>query len=236
MKRLCTICVRGGSKGVPNKNIRVLNGRPLLAYSIDHARRSGLFERVAVSSDSEEILAVARDAGADDVINRPAELASDTASKVPAIHHALTTIEERHSVRYDTLVDLDATSPLRLPQDIIGAVALLEGERVASVITGAPAHRSPYFNLVEARPDGSVAVSKPLPAGVVRRQDAPRSYDMNASIYGWKASVFRESPQVFYSDTRLFEMPPERSFDIDSPLDFEIVEFLMRRTSSPQAE
>ena len=229
MKRLCTICVRGGSKGLPNKNLRLLLGKPLLAYSIEQARASGLFERIAVSSDSRQLLEVAISAGADDVTERPAELATDTAAKIPAIHHALLAAEKKSGVRYDTLVDLDATSPLRNADDISGAVALLEKERVSSVITGARSRRSPYFNLVERAADGSVGLSKFVSAEPSRRQDVPPTYDMNASIYVWNAQTFRREPKLFYADTRLFEMPAERSHDIDSEIDFEIVAMLMRR-------
>jgi N-acylneuraminate cytidylyltransferase/CMP-N,N'-diacetyllegionaminic acid synthase len=230
MKRLCTICARGGSKGVPGKNIRPLLGKPLLVHSIDHARASGQFERIAVSSDSDAILEVARSGGADDLIERPIELATDGAGTVPAIHHALAAVEDRHHVRYDTLVDLDVTSPLRSVDDILGAIRLLEGRGVSSVITGSPSHRSPYFNLVEEAADGSVQVAKTLPTEILRRQDVPRTFDMNASIYVWRADAFRRDPRVFYPDTRLYEMPRESSFDIDCELDFAIVEFLMGRT------
>ena len=229
MKRLCTICARGGSKGLPNKNLRPLLGKPLLVHSIEQARQAGVFERVAVSSDSAALLKAAKTAGADDLIERPAELATDAAAKVPAIRHALATVEQRHGAAFDTLVDLDATSPLRLPEDIRGAVRLLEESGAASVITGTSSHRSPYFNLVEIGGDGKVNLAKTPPAGVVRRQDVPPSFDMNASIYVWNAAKFRADPRVFYPDTRLFEMPAERSHDIDSALDFEIVELLLRR-------
>lgn len=232
MKRLCTICARGGSKGVPNKNIRTIWGKPLLAHSIGQARESGLFERIAVSSDSAEILAVARQYAADDLVERPADLATDSSAKAPAILHALTTVERRHNVAYDILVDLDATSPLRQPRDIAGAVRLLEKANASSVITGCPSHRSPYFNLVEENPDGSVRIFKELSTKVERRQDAPRTFDMNASIYVWRTDIFRIEPRVFYRDTRLYEMPQERSLDIDTVLDFEIVEFLGRHRSS----
>src|SRR5690348_854702 len=229
MKRLCTICARGGSKGLPNKNLRPLLGKPLLVHSIEQARQARVFERIAVSSDSPAILETARVAGADDLIERPAELATDVAAKVPVIRHALATVEQRHGKAFDTLVDLDATSPLRLPDDIRGVVRLLEDSGAASAITGTPSHRSPYFNLVEVGGDGRVSVAKTPPSGVVRRQDAPPSFDMNASIYAWNAAKFRADPKVFYPDTRLYEMPAERSHDIDSALDFEIVELLLRR-------
>jgi len=229
MRRLCTICARGGSRDAPNKNLRPLMGIPLIAHTIMHARQCGLFERIAVSSDSSEILAVAKDFGADDLVDRPPAMATDTAAKIPTIHHALATIEQRYSTAYDTLVDLDVTSPLRLPDDICGAVELLEKTRVACVVTGSASRRSPYFNLVEARSDGTIALSKSSPSQPVRRQDAPRTFDMNASIYVWDTGAFRTEPKIFYSDTRLFEMPPERSLDIDSELDFDLVEALWCR-------
>ncbi|NBO19237.1 MAG: acylneuraminate cytidylyltransferase family protein, partial [Proteobacteria bacterium] len=124
-RMLCTICARGGSKGVPGKNIRPLMGKPLIAHTIAQAKASGLFELVAVSSDSEDILNAAQAHGADLVIKRPDELASDTAGKMPAIAHAVRSVEEKKNTRYDICVDLDATSPLRLPQDIVEAVRLL---------------------------------------------------------------------------------------------------------------
>lgn len=229
MRRLCTICARGGSKGVPGKNIRPLLGRPLIAHSIVQARASGLFERIAVSTDSEAIAAAARAAGADDIVERPAALATDTAAKAPAIQHALLAIEARHGVVYDTLVDLDATAPTRLPADILGAVQLLERTGAASVITGNAAYRSPYFDLVELQSDGTVRLAKAPEREIVRRQDVPACFDMNASIYVWRTDAFRRDPQVFYPDTRLFEMPAERSREVDSAFDFALVEMMMAR-------
>ena len=129
----------------------------------------------------------------------------------------------------DTLVDMDATSPLRDIADIRGAVGLLEDTGCSNVITAAPAHRSPYFNMVERLEDGHVRLVKPLDHEVPRRQDAPPCFDMNASIYVWQRQVFFEETAIFYPDTQLFVMPEERSRDIDSPLDLEVVAFLMRR-------
>lgn len=228
-RMLCTICARGGSKGVPGKNIRPLMGRPLIAHTIAQAKASGLFERVAVSSDSDDILSAASANGADLIIKRPDELASDTAGKMPAIAHAVRSAEEQAGTRYDICVDLDATSPLRLPQDIVAAVQLLQDAGCKSVITGAAAHRSPYFNLVERGPGGVVRLSKQLEKGIVRRQDSPACFDMNASIYVWRRDALLADPRVFYDDTRLYEMPRERSFDIDDELDFSIVELVMQR-------
>jgi len=211
---------------VPGKNWRMLEGLPLYAHSIKHAKDSGLFDRVVISSDAPEVLENAVSFGADLAINRPADLASDTAGKVPAIAHAVRASEDHFGERYEVCVDLDATSPLRLPEDVIGSVALLEATDAASVITGAEAHRSPYFNLVEEDSNGHVSVSKKLPSTVLRRQDAPRAFDMNASVYVWRRESLLNEQKVFFETTRIFEMPSDRSFDIDSELDFKIVQFL----------
>lgn len=233
MKRICTICARGGSKGVKNKNIRDLAGQPMIAHSLTQARASGLFDVIAVSSDSPEILEVGRRHGADLLIERPAELATDTAAKLPVIRHCVEGAERITGKKFDVVVDLDATSPLRWVEDIQGAVHLLESQKVANVITAAPARRSPYFNLVELGEDGVVRLSKPLEKPIVRRQDSPKCFDMNASIYVWQRAALFDCPTVFNADTRLFIMPAERSTDIDNELDFEIVELLMNQRNRP---
>ena len=229
MRRICTICARGGSKGVKNKNIRELAGKPLIAFSLQQARESHLFNLIAVSSDSAEILDVAHNHGADLVIERPAELASDTAAKIPAIRHCVEQAEHFSKERFDVIVDLDATSPLRLAGDIMGAVDLLERKHVSNVITAAPARRSPYFNLIELDDNEVVRLSKSLERPIVRRQDSPQCFDLNASIYVWTRTALFECPTLFSADTRLFVMPEERSIDIDSELDFEIVELMMKK-------
>lgn len=232
MSRLCTICARGGSKGVPGKNLRMLLGKPLIAHSIEQALASGLFEMVAVSSDSNEILEAADRFGANLLVHRPESMASDAAPKPPAIKHCVAEAERMSGCTFDVLVDLDATSPLRSVDDIRGAVALMEERGASNVITAAPARRSPYFNLVELDEAGHVRLSKSLPQAVARRQDSPRCFDMNASIYVWRRDVFLADPRVFYEDTLLYEMPEERSVDIDSELDFEIVRLLMEKRAS----
>jgi CMP-N-acetylneuraminic acid synthetase len=232
MNRICTICARAGSKGVANKNIRLLLDKPLIAHSLQQAKQSGLFDVIAVSSDSEHILEISSQWGANFLIKRPLELADDKAAKVPAIQHCVREVEKLTGVAYNTMVDLDATSPLRDVSDIVGAVRLLEESGATNVITGTPSHRSPYFNLVEMDAAGVVRLSKQLDPPVVRRQDAPACFDMNASIYVWSREIFFiPSLTVFHSNTRLYEMPPQRSRDIDSELDFEFVEFLMRKNT-----
>lgn len=231
MKRLCTILARGGSKGVPGKNIRPLLGKPLIAHSIEQARAASLFDHIAVSSDDTAILDAARVAGADHLIERPSELATDQAAKTPAIQHCVEVVESQIGEQFDVVADLQPTSPLRLPEDIQGAVALLEEGEAENVITGSPAKCSPYFNLVEEREDGSVGLSKPTDPPIVRRQDAPRTFDMNGSIYVWRRDTLMHRSGLFLAGTRLFEMPDERSADIDTELDFQFVEFLAARTA-----
>ncbi|KRC60459.1 hypothetical protein ASE14_05405 [Agromyces sp. Root81] len=230
MNRICTITVRAGSKGVPGKNWRLIAGLPLFAHSVRHAAEAGIFDRIVVTSDAPEVLDVAGDHGATDIVVRPLELANDTAGKVPAIVHALLETERRHHTRFDTVVDLDATSPLRSIADIRGAVELLETTGADSVITGSESRRSPYFNLVELDSvSGTVAVSKRPGKPVLRRQDVPRTFDMNASVYAWKRDSLVADPVVFFPTTRLFEMPESRSHDIDTELDFEFVRWLMEQ-------
>lgn len=232
MKRICTICARSGSKGVKNKNIRQLLGKPLISYSLEQAQACQLFDVIAVSSDSNDILSIAKDYGADLLIKRPAELATDQSAKIPAIRHCVMEAEKLNQAQYDIVVDLDATSPLRIPEDIQDAVNLLELKQVSNVITAAPARRSPYFNLVELDDQGVVHLAKPLTKPIVRRQDAPPCFDMNASIYVWQRQALFKFPTSFNEDTRLLIMPEHRSVDIDSELDFEIVELLMRKRKS----
>ena len=229
MRRLCTILARMGSKGLRNKNIRELLGKPLIAHSILQAQSTRIFEGVAVSSDSELILEIAKKWRADHLILRPAELATDDSPKIPAVQHCVREVERIMGGNFDTIVDLDATSPLRLPPDIEGAVRLLEEKKVSNVITGAPARHSPYFNLVETNAQGVVRLAKPMEKQAYRRQDSPPCYDCNGSVYVWQRNALFENNWVFFSDTLLYVMPRERSIDIDSELDFEFVEYLMRK-------
>lgn len=227
MKRICTICARAGSKGVRGKNLRLLSGLPLLAHSLRQAVASGLFDAIAVSSDSQEILRVAKEYGATILVSRPEEMATDVAAKLPVIRHCVAETERMLGVTFDTCIDLDATSPLRNVEDIRSVVQMLELSGVSNVITAMPARRSPYFNMVEMDGNGVVRLAKQTSSAVVRRQDAPACFDMNASIYGWAREVLMTAPGLFNHDTRLHVMPEERSIDIDSEVDFMLVELLM---------
>lgn len=225
---LCTICARGGSKGVKNKNIKELNGKPLIAYTIEQAKASGLFEHIVISTDSDDIANVAKEYGAEVFFKRSEEMASDTAGKLDVIKDAFKKSEKYYNKTFDYLIDLDATAPLRIVEDIINSFKQFKENNNDNLITAMPSRRSPYFNLVEQDKDGKVYLSKKLDISVVRRQDAPKSYDMNASIYIWKRDIILNENSLFLEKTGLYVMPEERSIDIDNELDFKFVEFLMK--------
>ncbi|MGW8169122.1 MAG: acylneuraminate cytidylyltransferase family protein [Sulfurovaceae bacterium] len=230
-KILCTICARGGSKGVKNKNIKLINGKPLIAYTIEQAKLSGLFKHIVVSTDSDDIVNTAMGYGAEVFFKRSAEMASDTAGKLDVIKDAFIRSEEHYGEKFDYLIDLDATAPLRDVKDIIDSFTQFLNNDNDNLITAMPSRRSPYFNLVEVDKNGKVHLSKKLDSNIVRRQDAPKSYDMNASIYIWKREVILNKNSLFLENTGLYVMPEERSIDIDSELDFKFVEFLIRENS-----
>lgn len=224
---LCTICARGGSKGVPQKNTRLLLGRPLITHSIERAQETGLFEAIAVSSDSDEILEVAAKAGVTTLIKRPDRLATDQAAKLPVVQHCMLAAEESMGQTFSVVVDLDATSPLRSVQDIVAAHHLLLNTDAQNVITAMHARRSPYFNMIELDSEGYARLSKTPDTPVLSRQKAPGCFDMNASIYVWRRESLLQADSVFMDRTRMYLMPEERSIDIDTELDFRFVEFLL---------
>lgn len=225
---LCTICARGGSKGVKNKNIKEINSKPLIAYTIEQAKASGLFEHIVVSTDSDEISSIAKEYGAEVFFKRSAEMASDTAGKLDVIRDAFIKSEDYYKREFDFQIDLDATAPLRDVEDIVNSFKQFEKNNNDNLITAMPSRRSPYFNLVEQDKDGKVYLSKKLNSTIVRRQDAPKSYDMNASIYIWKRDTILNENSLFLKNTGLYIMPEDRSIDIDTELDYKFVEFLMR--------
>jgi CMP-N,N'-diacetyllegionaminic acid synthase len=230
MRILAIICARGGSKGVPNKNIRLLNGKPLIAYTIECAKKYTKFDRIIVSTDSPKIAEVAKQYGADVPFLRPKELATDTSPKIPVLQHAVRYLEQEENDRYDLIVDLDPTSPLRTVEDIENCVNKMIEKNPNVVFSVTPAHKNPYFNMVEEK-DGRVYLCKKLDRSITRRQDAPMVYAMNASIYVYKKDFLLNTDSVFSDNTMAVVMPEERSIDIDRPIDFEFVEFLMKRNN-----
>lgn len=226
MKTIATICARGGSKGLPRKNVRPFAGKPLIAHSIEQARACPLIDEVHVSTDDDEIAAVAREYGAQVPYRRPAELATDTAAKIPAIEHLVAHLESRGE-RIGLVVDLQPTSPLRTQQDLADAIRLSPQADLVVTVTE-PSH-NPYYTLVEEQADGTLRLSKP--GTFVCRQDIPAAWGLNGSIYAWqRAALARAAAHGFWSvSIRPSVMPRHRSVDIDDALDFEWAEWLWQR-------
>lgn len=224
---IATICARGGSKGLPGKNLRELQGLPLIVHSIRQAQACKAVSGVYVSTDDHRIAEVARTAGAQVPFLRPAHLATDEAPKLPALEHLVAWVESG-GVPVRTVVDLQPTSPLREPHDIDGALAA--DPRAGLVVSVCEARDNPYFNLVERAPDGHVALSKGQGSG--RRQDVPGVFALNGSIYVWQRDALRIAAQHgLWSVPRigLYVMPRARSVDIDDLEDFEYAEWLLSR-------
>lgn len=222
---LCTICARGGSKGVANKNIKKINDLELIAYSIIQAKNSKLFEHIVISTDSDDIAKVALKYGGEVFFKREAHLATDEAPKLPVMRDALLRSEEYFRMRFDTLVDLDASAPLRTSEDIKKAYEQFIKEKKENLITAVPARRNPYFNLIEVQGD---LVQNSKTGNFTTRQSAPKCYDMNASIYIFKRDRLLTNDSVFGDKTSLYIMDESTAFDVDSELDFKIVEFLIK--------
>jgi len=231
-KVLCTICARGGSKGIKNKNIKLINGKPLIAYTIEQAKESELFEHIVISTDSDKIAEISQEYGAEVFFRRSAKMASDSVGKLDVIRDAFVQSENYYNKKFDYLIDLDATAPLRVIEDIQNSFKQFLKNDNDNLITAMPSRRSPYFNLVEVDSSGKVNLSKKLNNPIVRRQDVPKSYDMNASIYIWKRDVILSEDSIFLEKTGLYIMPEERSIDIDTELDYKFVEFIMKENDA----
>ncbi len=231
MEILITICARGGSKGIPGKNIKPLHGKPLIAYTIETARQfQQAFENVtlALSTDDAQILAVAADHGLKTDYLRPAELAGDAVGKIVTIADVLGHHEHILGKPFDYVLDMDVTSPLRNLQDLQAAFALIEAAPGAiNLFSVSPANRSPYFNMVERKENGYYAQVKQPEGALFTRQSAPKVYDLNASFYFYKRDFFRLGYTGAITDRSLIYEVPHLCFDLDHLIDFEILALLL---------
>jgi N-acylneuraminate cytidylyltransferase/CMP-N,N'-diacetyllegionaminic acid synthase len=223
-KILAVIPARGGSKGVPNKNIKELLGKPLIAYTIEQARNSKYIDRTIVSTDSPAIAVIAKSCGAEVPFLRPGELATDQSGTLDVLVHTIDWLEKNESYNFDILVLLHATTPLRDPEDIDHSIELLVEKGAENVFSVTEAHRNPYFNMVEVR-NNKVSLVKE--GNYTSRQMAPEVFDMNSSIYVWWRDVFIKKKSVFLENSRVYIMPRTRSVDIDDAFDFKIAEMLL---------
>ena len=220
MKIYAFIFARGGSKGLPGKNTKMLGGLPLLAHSIKIAQQLERVEKIYVSTDAEEIAQIAKEFSAEP-IKRPEALATDTASEWLAWQHAIQYLHERGE-QFDIFLSLPTTSPLRIKQDVEECIAQLN-EDTDVVITVTPSSRSPYFNMVTRAHGGSSKIVCG-DATIKRRQDAPSVFDITTVAYVSRPSYILQNDSLFSGHVKSVVIPKERSIDIDDAHDFLVAE------------
>lgn len=229
MSLLITICARGGSKGIPGKNIKLLNGIPLIAYTINIAKQfaENYNGKIALSTDDIEIAETASKFGLLTKYKRPEYLASDTAGKIDTIVDLLTYEEKKGNLEFDYVLDLDVTSPLRTYEDLQNAFSILEqDENAMNLFSVNEAARNPYFNMVEKKENGYYHLVKTL-GDVLTRQSAPKVYDLNASFYFYKKEFFNRNLKTVFTEHSLIYTMNHLCFDLDHKIDFEFLEYLL---------
>lgn len=232
MNILITLCARGGSKGIPGKNIKVICGKPLINYTIDLAIKLGSKwnAKIALSTDDLKIKKAAEACGIFSDYIRPNYLATDAAGKIDTIKDLLLYQENLFNDKYDFILDLDVTSPLRTLKDIEQALELIVNSQEAKTLFSVNnAARNPYFNMVEEKPNGFFSLIKTNPDGsVMTRQSAPKVYDLNASFYWYRRSFFDSDSKSPITDKSLVYEMNHICFDLDHPVDFLFMEYLLQ--------
>ena len=232
MNILITLCARGGSKGIPGKNIKLIAGKSLIAYSIDLTRKLKMKwnAKVALSTDDSEIKDAAATHGVLTEYVRPEFLATDVAGKIDTIKDLLLYEESLVDYKYDFVLDLDVTSPLRTSKDVEKALEILIANSEAkNLFSVNPAARNPYFNMVEENEKGFYSLVKTNPDGsVMTRQSAPKVYDLNASFYWYRRSFFDTDSKSAITEKSLIYAMDHICFDLDHPVDFLFMEYLLQ--------
>ena len=227
MRALITICARGGSKGIPGKNIRLMNNRPLIDYTIEiaNAFAQKVGGDIALSTDDEEIKQIAETFGLRTQYQRPNHLATDGTGKLQVIDDLLVYEESRKKIKYDYILDLDVSSPLRNLSDLTAAFELISNDlKALNLFSVNPANRNPYFNMVERQINGYYGLIKK--GNFLTRQSSPEVYDLNASFYFFKREFF-EGDYSTINDRSMIYIMPHICFDLDHPIDFDFMEYLL---------
>jgi CMP-N,N'-diacetyllegionaminic acid synthase len=229
MNILCTIHARKDSEGLKNKNIKLLNSRPLIVYTIDQAIKSKLFDKVVVSTDSKKIQKIAKKNSAYSWFLRQKKLSASSSGKIYAIRDTLIRSEIFFKKKFDIVVDLDVTSPLRKIKDIKNSFKSFIKNNFEILFSVCDAKKNPYFNMVEIVKK-RIKLVKTANTIVKSRQEAPKVYELNASIYIWNRDVLLKKNTLITKKTGIYIMPVQRSLDIDNKFDFDIVSYLMRKS------
>jgi len=240
LKILGVITARGGSKGLPGKNLRPLAGKPLIAHTIDTARESNAFDRMILSTDDDAIAAAGRARGCDVPFMRPPALARDETPHLPVLQHAVNWLRDHDQYEPDAVMILQPTSPLRRASDILESVAMLERSGADSVVSVSevPAHYNPMRTLrVDGHGIASLFVTgEPVRRRINRRQDMPQAWTMNGAIYLFRTSVLTAAePSLYGQRTAAYVMPPQFGISIDSLDDWADAEHALA-TPVPQRE
>lgn len=222
--------MRKGSKGVKNKNLKKINDKPLLSYTIEQAFNSKLFDKVVISTDSKKIATLSKKYGAECWFLRPKKLSTDKVPKIIVIRHLLKQAEIKFNKKFEIIFDLDVTSPLRSIRDIKNAYKKFIKTKASLLFSVNRSRKNPYFNMIEKKGNSySAVINDRL---FTYRQNTPKVYDMNASIYIWKRNTLINENSLFIKNNAIYEMPEERSFDIDSIFDFNLVNFLLSQKNA----
>ncbi|WP_341894452.1 acylneuraminate cytidylyltransferase family protein [Ferrovibrio terrae] len=231
MKAIAFIFARGGSKGIPRKNLSLLDGKPLLAWAIDSARSCPSVGRVIVSTDDDEIASMGRQFGAEVPFIRPSYLAQDGSPEWLAWRHAVNFVQTSDGP-FDTFLAVPTTSPLRSPEDLERCIAKIQ-TGCDAVVTVTEANRNPYFNMVRFDEDGCVKIAVETGRIIANRQDAPPVYDLTTVAYAVKPQLIMTANDIFDGRVKAVVVPRERSLDIDTPFDLQFAEFIVKTTRPP---
>ncbi len=226
MKPICFIAARGGSKGVPNKNIRLLAGKPLIAYTIESAIRSKIFSTVVVSTENKKITKIAKKHGAEIPFIRPKKLATDTANMDDVLVHGVKQLKSL-GYKFETIVVRDCTVPFIRNSDIKGAINLLKNKKCDIVCSVYKQHHNPYFNMMEPNPKGFLYFSKKLRQNIVGRQQAPTVYQLNG-LFAINVNQLLKYKRFYMPKILPYEIPLETGFMIDTEFEFKIAECIVK--------
>ena len=226
MEILYIIPARGGTKGLPGKNIRLLGDKPLIAYSIDAAKKSSFKGAVLVSTDDKAIADIAKQYGAEVPFIRPAELSNDSAATIDVIFHAINYCKE-HDRNFDLIILLQPTSPLRISQDIDNAIKLLLEKKAEAIVSVCEAEHHPLWsNTLPADGNMSNFIREEIKGK--NRQQLPKYYRLNGAVYISTIEALITHKNFIHGKTFACQMPVERSVDIDHEIDFKLAEALLK--------
>ncbi len=229
MKPICLICARGGSKGVPNKNIRILGKKPLIAHTIEKAISSKLFSHIIVSTEDKKIIQIAKKYGAETPFVRPKRLSGNSTPIGDVFSHA---IKKLFSLGYefDVFVNLDCTVPFIRKNDISNTIKLLNHKKVDAVYGVYRQHLNPYFNMMEINSKGFLTMSKKLSQRPKTRQESPKVFQLNG-LFTYDAKKFLKSGNPIMKNALPYEIPLETGFMIDTETEFKIAELMFGKLS-----